>query len=157
MEYIPAHEDARFLFPYRDIQKSYYWTTSPRRGGVLFVFILLILNQPLLISQNKMFSRRKEKAEYKTESWWNGGTWNRKWRWNKNAASKDVPLSAFITQLHAGTVCSQRKSLQSWLLTSWTWKPNSAFRADPNFDDCSAASFVGLLSVASDWFCFFAF
>lgn len=71
------------------------------------------------------------------ESWWNRENWKRKWRWNKNAGNKDVySVSAFITQMYAGTVCSQRKSLESWLLRSWTRRMNSAFWADPNFDNC---------------------
>lgn len=71
------------------------------------------------------------------ESWWNRENWKRKWRWNKNAGNKDVySVNAFITQMYAGTVCSQRKSLESWLLRSWTRRMNLAFWADPNFDNC---------------------
>lgn len=86
-----------------------------------------------------MFSCRKRKKfnAKTTESWWNRRTWKRKWRWNKNAGNKDVySLSAFIIQMYAETVCSQRKSLERWLLRSWTRRLNSAFWTDPNFDDC---------------------
>lgn len=36
MDYIPAFKDGRFVFPSRDILKSFYWATFPWRGGGLF-------------------------------------------------------------------------------------------------------------------------
>lgn len=40
MEYISAHNDARFIFHSGDTAKSYFRAISPRREKVLFVSIL---------------------------------------------------------------------------------------------------------------------
>lgn len=113
MEYISAHNDARFIFRSGDIAKSCFGAMSPRRERVLFVSILLILIKPFLISQNKMFSRRKkEETRYKINR-----VLMKLGAGNEDAMkvqeAKTCAQSASITQLHAGTACSQGKSLAS--------------------------------------------